>query len=118
MLRSPLALVAALALGACAPRCRNEVVRRVPAPDGTRDAVLYHRSCGAADDTSSAVAVIPHDADLPDLPTNVLGLSRRVDVTPSWTAPAELRLVYPQAAGVIGRIDRTAEGVTVRFDPR
>ena len=115
--RHALALVAALALCACAPRCRNQVVRRIPGPDGTLDAVLYYRSCGAADDTSTAVAVIPHDADLPDLPTNVLGLSRRADVSASWTGTAGLRLVYPHSAGVVGRMDRSIDGVTVQFDP-
>lgn len=118
MLRAhALLLVAALALTACgAPRCRNRIDRRVPSPDASRDAVLYDRDCGEG--PSTAVAVIPHAADLPDLPTNVLGLSRATAVTANWASATELHLAYPATATVIGRMDRTSDGVSVRFDPR
>jgi len=113
------ALALSGALAACgAPRCRNTVAHRVASPDGQHDAVVYHRDCGAGDGASSGVAILPHDADLPDLPTTVLTLSQPVDVTATWASPTELRLAYPRSATVIGRMATSPDGVALRFQPR
>ena len=106
-------------LAACAaPRCKNTVAHRVASPDGQYDAVVYHRDCGAGDGASSGVAILPHDADLPDLPTTVLTLSQPVDVTATWVSPTELRLTYPRGATLIGRMATSPDGVALRFQPR
>ena len=112
-----LLLSAALA-GCAAQRCTNAVAQRVPAPDGQYDAVVFQRDCGPADGSSVAVAVLPHGADLPDLPTTVLALAQPVHVTATWTSPTRLRLSYPRSATVVGRMPTSPDGVAVEFQPR
>jgi hypothetical protein len=110
------ALASILLLGACAaPRCRNTVVQRVVAPDGAHDAVVYHRSCGRGTGASTEVAVLPHEADLPDLPTSVLTLSDLVGIGARWTSPSELAVSYPENARVVASVNRSSEGVAVVY---
>ncbi len=112
-----LALLALLA-GCAAPRCRNTVAHRVASPDGQHDVVVFHRDCGQGDGASSGVAILPHDADLPDLPTTVLTLSQPVDVTAAWASPTVVRLTYPASATVVGKMAMSPEGVALEFQPR
>lgn len=110
------AAVLALLLGACvAPRCRNAVTQRVAAPGGQYVAVIYHRSCGADQGASSEVAVLPRDADLPDVPTSVLTLGDSVPIAARWKSPGELALSYPADARVVVRVARSADGVAVVY---
>ncbi len=104
--------------GCAAPRCTNTVARRVAAPDGQHDAVVYQRDCGRGEGASSGVAILPHGADLPDVPTTVLTLSQPVIVTAAWASPTALRLSYPASATVTGRMPVSPDGITLEFQPR
>lgn len=111
---APLAFM--LLLGACAaPRCRSTVTQRVVSPDGAHDAVVYHRSCGRGAGSSTEVTVLPHDADLPDLPTGVLTLSDSVGVATRWTSASELAVSYPASAHVVLSVNRSSEGVAIVY---
>ncbi len=112
-----LALLGLLA-GCAAPRCKNTVAHRTPSPDGQHDAVVYQRDCGRGEGASSGVAILPHGADLPDLPTTVLALSQPVDVSVAWASAAVLRLSYPAGATVIGRMPVSPDGIRIEFQPR
>ncbi len=118
MIRTPVVALLLLAAGCAAPRCRNQVAGRVAAPGGGQDAVVYHRDCGAGGGASTEVAIIPHDADLPDVPTNVLTLADSVGVEATWSSADSLVLAYPAATKVVGRLGRSPEGVTVAFRTR
>ncbi len=115
---APLLVLLALLAGCAAPRCKNTVAHRVASPDGQHDAVVYQRDCGQGEGASAGVAIIPHDADLPDLPTTVLTLSQPVDVTAAWTSATLLRLSYPASATVVGRMPTSPDGIAVQFQPR
>ncbi len=112
-----LALFALLA-GCAAPRCTNTVAQRSASPDGQHDAVVYQRACGPGEGASSGVAIVPHGADLPDLPTTVLTIAQPVTVTAAWPSATVLRLGYPASATVIGRMASSPDGITVEFQPR
>ncbi len=112
-----LALLGLLA-GCAAPRCKNTVAHRTPSPDGQHDAVVYQRDCGRGEGASAGVAILPHGADLPDLPTTVLALSQPVDVSVAWASAAVLRLSYPASATVIGRMPLSPDGISIEFQPR
>ena len=117
------ALLAALALATllascAAPACRNAIARRVPSPDSQSDAVVFQRDCGGQAGASTDVAIVPHDADLPDMPTPVLTLGQSVSVTATWSSASELVLAYPASASVVGKMARSPEGVSVRLEPR
>ncbi len=118
MIRARLVALLLLAAGCAAPRCRNQVAGRVPAPDGSQDAVIYHRDCGAGAGASTEVGLIPHGADLPDVPTNVLTLADSVAVQATWSGAGSLVLTYPAAARVVGRLERSPEGTAVAFRTR
>ena len=113
-----LAGVALVLAGCAAPGCRNTITARVPSPDGQSDAVVFQRDCGARDGASAGVAIVPHDADLPDVPTAVLSLAQAVAVRATWASASELRLAYPATATVVGKMASSPEGVSVRLEPR
>ncbi len=116
MTRVPAAVALLVLLAACeAPRCQSSVSQRVPAPDGAHDAVVYHRSCAAGEGSNTEVAVLPHGADLPDVPTTVLTLSDSVAVAAHWASASDLALSYPANAHVIARVNRSSEGVAVVY---
>lgn len=116
MWRLPIAVLALVLTGCGAERCRNDIARRIASPDRSHDAVYFRHDCG--DGASSGVAIIPHGADLPDLPTTVLTLSEPVDVAITWSSPTQVVLRFPATAKVVGRQDRSQDGVDVRFDTR
>lgn len=51
--------------GSCG-MCANDEVQRVPNQDGTLDAVLFQRDCGATTGFSTQISVVPAKQALPD----------------------------------------------------
>ena len=53
------ALFASLTIGACSDACDNHVVKRVSAPGGAKEAVLFQRDCGATTGFSTQISIVP-----------------------------------------------------------
>ncbi len=116
MNRVALALATSLLVGACAaPRCQNAVRQRLASPDGAHDAIVYQRSCGRGEGASTELAILPHDADLPDVPTSVLTLADSVAVAARWTSPSALAVSYPASAHVVVSVNHSSEGVAIVY---
>ncbi len=47
-----------LILGACDDMCGNQIVTRLPGPDGTRDAVMFQRDCGATSGFTTQISIV------------------------------------------------------------
>jgi hypothetical protein len=56
--RSPCLLATVLLLGGCSDLCANAEVTRVPSPDGTRDAVVFQRDCGASTGFTTQISIL------------------------------------------------------------
>jgi len=61
-------MAATLLTSACGSfgMCGNREVVRVPSPDGTLEAVLFQRDCGATTDFSTQVSIVPTGERLAD----------------------------------------------------
>jgi hypothetical protein len=106
---SNLALLAATAtLAACDSACSNDIVRRVAAPGGEHDAVVFQRDCGATTGFSTQVSIVGAgrmptgggnvfiaDDDHGAAPAAPWG---GPDVTLSWTRPDSLLVRYDARA--------------------
>lgn len=58
MLRSFVLLASVPLIGGCSDTCANDIVSRVPSPNGKLDAVLFQRDCGATTGFSTQVSVV------------------------------------------------------------
>ena len=92
--------------------CSNEVVARVPAPDRSRDAVVFDRACGATTGYSRQVSIVDSGA-APRGRGNVFIARFQVPVTATWTGPRALEVRYRADAQPLHRSD--AWGVRVQF---
>jgi hypothetical protein len=90
--RLPLLLMlplAVTALACVAGTCDNTVVRRLASPDGTLEAVLFQRSCGATTGFSTQVSVIVRGQELPRREGNLFIADRDHGKAPAarWGGP-------------------------------
>ncbi|NUO64271.1 MAG: hypothetical protein HOQ11_17710 [Gemmatimonadaceae bacterium] len=53
-----IALGASPMLGACADGCADRMLTESPSPDGSREAVIFERACGATTGFSTQVSVV------------------------------------------------------------
>jgi hypothetical protein len=101
--------------------CANEVVARVHAPSGTREAVMFERNCGATTGFTTQISIV-EPGDTPRDGGNVF-IAEGGTAAPwggpyaemRWLAPTRLLVRYVGDAGV-GKAEREVEGVTVTFE--
>ncbi len=106
-------LAALLASYACsAGLCANTVTKRLTSPDGTRDAVVFTRDCGATTDFSTQVALVP-SGQVPGEGGNVFIAPRAADVRVEWVGNDTL-LVHDAIANPNLKAGE-AGGVTIRY---
>ena len=102
--------------------CGNDVVARVPSPDGRHEAVVFQRDCGATTDFSTQVSVVRTGGSLPDAGGNLLVTGGGPPdpgggpvVRAEWAANRRLRLrVYAQTRVI--RAEQEALGVRAEYD--
>src|SRR5689334_1844736 len=84
-------MVATLLTSACGSfgMCGNREVERVPSPDGTLEAVLFQRDCGATTDFSTQVSIVPTGERLADQGGNAFVADANHDRAPraAWGGP-------------------------------
>ena len=103
--------------------CGNDVVARVPSPDGRLEAVVFQRDCGATTDFSTQVSVVRAGGSLPDAGGNLLvatggppGPGGGPVVRAEWAGATRLRLRYYPGTHVV-RAAREALGVRAEYEP-
>ena len=117
-----LGLAAAMLALAFGGTCGNDVVARVPSPDGQLEAVVFQRDCGATTDFSTQVSVVRTGAALPDAGGNLLvarggppGPGGGPAVWAEWGGARRLRLRYHSHTRIV-RAEREALGVHAEYD--
>lgn len=92
--------------------CANEVVERLPSPDGTWEAVVFTRNCGATTDYSTQVSILPAGGVPSDRPGNtyITAHATRVEVT--WEA-SHAAVIRRAVTGTIEHPE--VGGIRVRF---
>ena len=118
--------LAVIAISACADLCGNDVIARLPCPDGVHDAVIYERDCGATTGFSTQVTLPKAGAALPKTPTPITvidsdhgrapagpGGGPVIDAT--WLAPDSLLLRFDTRARVFQQ-RRRAGRVVIQYD--
>lgn len=111
-----------------ASRCPPMVDSRVPAPDATRDAVVFHFECGFGLKGTTNVSISPTGAE-PSSPANLfvaidsigvaflLGKAKPPAVEVMWEGPDAVLVRFAASAQLI-RSNETAMGVRARYEAR
>jgi hypothetical protein len=106
--------------------CGNELLSRLPSPDGAQDAVIYERDCGATTDFSTQVTLLTSGAPLPETPSPIVVIDSDHGRAPRgpgggpvieaiWIAPDSLVLRFDARARVF--VQQTMAGrVVIRYD--
>jgi len=113
-------------LVACPDLCENDVVARRSSPDGSRDALLYLRDCGATTGFSTHISVL-RSGDRPSGGGNTFraddghGIARAGEWGGPWTemewlAPDHLLVRYSAGSRIFEQ-DAEVSGVTVSYRP-
>ena len=102
--------------GGCEPlfTCEDEEVARVPSPDGTREARVLVRNCGATTDFATHVVISERRWLLPDARHTVF-VSRRSQVRVTWSCDRCLKVVH-QRDPLWSRAESRAAGVTIEYE--
>lgn len=66
MWKSVIALTTLALVSGCADGCENETIIRSQSPDGSHDAILFQRACGATTGFSTQISVLDHGASPAD----------------------------------------------------
>jgi hypothetical protein len=112
----PIRCLAVFGLGviACdAGLCANTVKRRVTAPDGRRDAILFIRDCGATTDLSPQVSILGAGKALRNVAGNVFIAPHSVEVQLEWVSPDTLMVRYANTSPNLRATN--VQGVTIRY---
>jgi hypothetical protein len=98
--------------------CENRLTQTIPSPDGTLDAAVFSRDCGATVATSAQVSVLAHGTRPKGPGTIFIADSNHgavaIDLEVVWKAPAELAIAYPARARVFKKEERLG-GVHVAY---
>jgi hypothetical protein len=92
--------------------CENEVVERVPSPDGSREVVVFTRNCGATTDFSTQISILPAGGVLPSRSGNTYIASHQTRVEVTWEG-SRVAAIRRAAAGLTEEPE--VAGVRVRF---
>jgi hypothetical protein len=92
--------------------CGNEVVERLPSPDGMREAVVFTRNCGATTDYSTQVSILPAGGVLPDRPGNTYVTAHPTRVEVTWEG-SHVAVIRRAVTGTTEQAE--VGGIQVRF---
>jgi hypothetical protein len=95
--------------------CENELVARMPSPDGRHDAVVFIRDCGATTGFSTQLSItapgkVPHQAGTTFI------VDDKVDVHATWQSARSLRITFPASAHVLRREPRAGD-IAISYAP-
>lgn len=76
-----------------AGECGNDVLQKIPSPDGKYVAVIFERSCGATTGYTTEVSVLPVTANLPDERGNAFWWDRSIKLNVDWTENRTLKVI-------------------------
>ncbi|MFC3816760.1 hypothetical protein [Lysobacter sp. GCM10012299] len=109
--------VAALAIvvTGCGDMCRNDQVTVVPSPSGKTRAIVFHRNCGPTTERNTQVAVLPHSAQLANIPGNALILGGDVPLKVRWDSDTTVTVSGLGSARVFKQQDNAAD-VTLTYE--
>lgn len=106
--------------------CANRESFRLASPDGSRDAVVFERDCGAGSGFSTQVSVLPHGNkswgignaleliyDYGKVPMDDHGV---VKIVLKWTQPKLLTIAFPKQTRVVLQA-KEVNGVTITYSP-
>jgi hypothetical protein len=109
-------LLVALLFSACSgTQCVNSILERAGSPDGTTDAILFNRGCGATTGGSTQVALVGAGEPLPDRPANVFVTEHVATVSIEWLGPRHLTIRFRDGTA-IAKEEPSVNGVDVTFD--
>jgi hypothetical protein len=100
--------------GCCNIDCENEVAARVASPSGKRNAVVFHRGCGATTGFNTQVSVLKATDPLPNEGGNVLIVDDEVPLNVQWDSEGSLS-ISGLGSGRIFRQEHFVSGVTVAY---
>lgn len=125
--RMPLAVLLALTLGPAIaigmtlwfvtdllPRCVVEEQRRLPAPDGAFDLVVFSRDCGATTTANTQAALVPPGEKVPFDAASFVSIAAAADLAPRWDEEGRIEIVLPPDVEIYRQDDGVA-GVAVRY---
>lgn len=94
--------------------CRNTPIQTAMSPDGTRQAILFARNCGATTGVSSQVSLLRADERLPNEPGNLFVADLdHFRATSAWGGPW-IEVTWTDADAILLRYDRQARVVSAR----
>jgi hypothetical protein len=114
-------VTAAVWFATCADPCANRVLSEIPAPNGSKTAFVFERSCGATTGFSTHVSVVNEFGQLGKSAGNVFtadndhGAVKEMTVTVRWVASDRFVIRYPKQARVFKK-EAQADGVGVAYE--
>ena len=110
----------------CDDACGNQVVARVPSPDGVHVAVVFVRDCGATTDYSTQVSLLDAHEAVPPERGNIFSADTDHGAAPGaawggpevqihWSGNSRLMLSYHRAARIFLR-ESSQSGVAIIYE--
>jgi hypothetical protein len=96
--------------------CENSAIRSSVSPDGTLNAWVFVRNCGATTPYSTHVSVLSASADSPKDAGNTFVIQERPAVSVEWASPSELAVTFPRHGKVFHQ-EPAVSGITVSYHP-
>jgi len=108
-------------LVSCTDLCGNRILSEMPAPGGTKRAVVFERDCGATTDFSTQVSILSASEAAPREAGNVFiaegdhGAVSNLSVGVRWDSPDHLVVVFPARARIVQQ-QIQVKGVNIAYE--
>ncbi|CEG26278.1 hypothetical protein [Bacillus sp. B-jedd] len=89
--------------------CGNDIIQKVPSPNGNKIAFIFQRDCGASTGSSYQLSLLDSDEELPNESGNAFVSDHQFQVT--WLTIDKLRVNYKKSSEIFEmdkRVGRTS----------
>lgn len=76
--------------------CGNEIVQKLPSPNGDKVAYIFQRDCGATTGTSYQLSLLDSDEELPNESGNTFVSNKQFQI--KWMTNGKLRVNYKKSS--------------------
>ncbi|WP_257208956.1 hypothetical protein [Bacillus sp. AFS031507] len=92
--------------------CGNDIVQKVPSPNGEKVAYIFTRDCGATTSSSPQLSILNKDENLPNKSGNTFRSNKEFSI--GWLSKMKLRVIYDKNSETY-EMDESVNGIEIDY---
>lgn len=92
--------------------CGNEIMQKLPSPNGDKIAYIFQRDCGASTGESFQLSLVDSDEELPNKSGNTFVSDNQFEV--KWITANKMEVEYKKASKTF-EMDKRVDGTRIEY---